>query len=321
MTTPRLRKPRFKRCSIFPSVSLTERDVRILALVDRHRFIQSHHLTMLLAGSRQHLIRRLGRLYHAGFLERPSCQLLLRHRIASSFVYCLTHKGQSVLQQHSIARYATVPRLDATSAALSLAHSIRITDVVVALSTAATAHSVGFLSHHEWRRVSSTADWKKLSQLRWTISISNDSVTVKTTVIPDAAFALQSPGAQPSYFVLEVDRGTMPVTRGDFSQSSFLRKIIAYKETRRTGALWKRFQIPGFRVLIVAESARRLASLQAVTAGCFQRGESEMFLFACTSQLIAMANTFACTWQTCSGHSVVLSQTLATIQSKADFPH
>ena len=93
----------------------------------------------------------------------------------------------------------------------------------------------------------------------------------------------------------------MPVSRSDPTQTCFLRKIHAYKETRRAGALWKRHEIRGFRVLVVTESRKRLRSLQEATATTFQRGESKMFLFACVKDLIEAEDPLGPIWETCSG--------------------
>lgn len=61
------------------------------------------------------------------------------------------------------------------------------------------------------------------------------------------------------------------------------------------------FQVPSFRVLIVAESRHRLASLQQATVSCFKHGESGMFLFAVASEFLAQPDPFDHEWETCSG--------------------
>lgn len=74
MPEPRPRKPRFRRIKPATPLHLTERDFLILRQVSVHRFLRSDHIVALLDGSSQHLVRRLGRLYHGGYLERPRQQ-------------------------------------------------------------------------------------------------------------------------------------------------------------------------------------------------------------------------------------------------------
>lgn len=306
MNNSRPRKPRFKRVTDIDRLLLTERDLAILSAVGRHRFLQSHHLLKLLLGSRQHLIRRLGRLFHAGFLDRPVQQLYVRDKIGQKIVYCLTTRGLKALSENASYQVPSLPSQKGTAAALSLAHSLRVTDVLVAMkAAAATAQALTICWPEEWPSGQSELDQRPV-RLKWSVTFKTSREVLKTCQIPDGAFSLQSPGSEPRHFILEVDRGTMPVIRRGLSQSSFHRKIISYKETRRQGVLWSGFQIPAFRVLIIAESRRRLSSLQKATASTFKNGKSKMFLFALASELLAQEDALSHGWETCSGKKAYL---------------
>src|ERR1700733_2970564 len=75
MSMSHQRKPRFRRVDI-PSFALTERDIEIIKLVARHRFMRSTHILDLLDGlSRQGALRLLERLFHGGYLTRPPAQV------------------------------------------------------------------------------------------------------------------------------------------------------------------------------------------------------------------------------------------------------
>jgi len=145
---------------------------------------------------------------------------------------------------------------------------------------------------------------KSLHHFNWRVRIQYNNLQKLCVVVPDAAFTLTDSSGEPSWFFLELDRGTMPAARKNLHQTSFLRKILAYKETRRSGVLWKRYEIPGFRVLVVTESEKRLASLQRITAECFQKGESKMFLFAALAEIKPGKHLSDYPWRTCSGASV-----------------
>src|SRR6266404_5000054 len=93
-----VRLPRFKRSPAVVSLRLTERDRDILALVRRHRFLVSDDIKALVSGSQQQILRRLQRLFHHGYLDRPRSQLNYFHQGGSnSIVYGLDRKGAKVL--------------------------------------------------------------------------------------------------------------------------------------------------------------------------------------------------------------------------------
>lgn len=303
MNQSRQRKPRFERTHS-GRLAITSRDLSIISAVGRHRFIQSHHLLLLFPGSRQHLVRRLGKLFHASLLARPRAQLWIREKIAPSLACCITVQGRSLLRERGYLPVPSAPRGRATGAALSLAHALRLTDVLVALEAAASNREMTLAWPAAWPSMM-VEDFGS-QRLQWSVTLQRDQATIRTLLIPDGAFAIRSAGVAARHFILEVDRGTMPVSRRRLTQSSFQRKIFAYQETRRQGVLWKRFEVTAFRVLVVAESRRRLAALQKATAASFKRGESSMFLFAVAAELLAQPDTLSHVWETCAGSPVRL---------------
>lgn len=300
MSIPRSRKPRFARTPDSTNLRLTERDLLVLSLVSEHRLLQSHHLAKLVPGSRQHLIRRLGRLFHSGYLDRPVSQRSLSLLARETFVYALAERGRKELRERGFPVFSQAPRLRSRMLSSSLAHDLQVSEAAVALRAAAMERGLEF----EMRQ--HPGDPGRLSALRWYCRISYREMTKGCVVVPDAAFTLRRGEEDVSWFFLEFDRGTMPASRRNPHQTSFLRKVLAYKETRRAGLLWKRDRIPGFRVLVVAESEGRLESLRRVTAESFPRGESRMFLFTTLKALLEGASPFDANWQTCAGQRVAL---------------
>ncbi len=301
MSNPGLRKPRFNRSADYPPLTITGRDIDILSLAERHRLIRSDHVRKVVGGSGQHLTRRLGRLYHAGLLERPKAQLMIQHRTNTHMACCIASMGQAALRDRGHPTFASPPRIRGATAALAMSHTLRVIDVMVALERSASAEGLALLPHHDWPV--ETGDSMRLSLLRWSVKLNFDGRRIRTAVMPDAAFALERNGSR-SYFFVEVDRGTMPASRSKSEQSSFRKKVLAYKAARDAGILCKRYEIPGFRVLVVAESERRLRSLRSAAASCFQRGESTLFCFAVTEQLLQADGMLDCIWVTCAGTPV-----------------
>jgi hypothetical protein len=301
----RPRKPRFRRATSPLAIRLTERDYQILDAVSVHRFLRSSHVTALVDGSPQHLIRRLGRLYHAGLLERPLVQRL--HASEDQHIsYCLSKRGRKELISRGKRVFPGVPRMRRLSSGTHLGHDLRVADIVTAIQTSARVHGIGFGHHHDWEAFAPDTGDKILHPLKWKVRLRTHSRSTTTWVIPDAAISIGDADDREVFLLLEVDRGTMPVARRDSFQSSILKKVEAYRETRAAGHLWKRWQIPGFRVLIVAETQERKKSLQMATARCFRSGSSTMFLFAVASAVLTATDPLHEAWEDCAGRMVKL---------------
>jgi hypothetical protein len=101
-----------------------------------------------------------------------------------------------------------------------------------------------------------------------------------SSVIADGLFGLVFPDDTAAYFLLELDRGSMPVVRSSFERTSFNRKLLIYWEAWKKKLHVDQFGVSQIRVLTVTDSAKRvetmLQALDVVTAG---KG-TNFFLFA-----------------------------------------
>ncbi|MBW5440784.1 hypothetical protein FXB41_40410 [Bradyrhizobium canariense] len=62
-------------------------------------------------------------------------------------------------------------------------------------------------------------------------------------------------------FMVEIDRGTMPISRPDFRQTSFQRKMQAYLAAHAQGQHTQQFGWKTFRVLVVTTDQQRAQSM------------------------------------------------------------
>jgi DNA-binding Lrp family transcriptional regulator len=207
MTFPR--HPRFRRAEKFAAMELTARDTDILRAVNRHRFLRSHQIAELVGGSRQQMLRRLQKLYHHGYLERPTCQLDYYHRPGSrSIAYGLASRRAAHLRRVDDLPFS---RMDWTSRnrsvrRLFLEHALMVSDIMVALEIACRqGGSVRLLTEDEIPLPETTR--MQRAPFHWTVT---GSAGEKLGVIPDRVFALESndKGERILCF-LEADRGTM----------------------------------------------------------------------------------------------------------------
>jgi hypothetical protein len=80
--------------------------------------------------------------------------------------------------------------------------------------------------------------------------------------------------------VLELDRGSMPVARARFEQTSFKRKLRIYWEAWKAGRHVAHFGVKQIRVLTVTESRSRLNHMIDAVKEITDGKGSNFFLFA-----------------------------------------
>ena len=247
-------------------MKVTTRDAEILRTVNRHRFLRSHQIADLVDGSRQQVLRRLQKLFHHGFLERPTCQLDYYQRPGSrSIAYGLATRGAAQLRRTDDTPFS---RLDWTSRnrgvkRLFLEHALMVSDIMVALEIASRKRGdVRLLMEHEIQLPAATRTQQ--APFQWSVTGSDKKIL---GVIPDRVFVLQSDdSAERILCFLEADRGTMPVDRAKHDASSIARKLQAYALTWKAGIQRSRFGVSRMRVLTVTSSESRCQNIYSAAS-------------------------------------------------------
>ncbi len=297
-----IRLPRFKRVAAVEPMQLTERDRDILRQVRRHRFLRSSHILALIGGSSQQVLRRLQRLYHHGYLDRPRAQIDYFHRGGSRhMVYGLGTQGARMVQDGKTrdGREIAGGGLHSSVGRLFLEHALLTSDVMVGLELACRRHGrVKLLTGGEFS--CSPIGRQERDPFQWQVRISSE---ILLGLVPDHVFALEfldQPAEQNRvYYFLEADRGTMPVTRRSLKQSSFHRKLVAYEATWKQKLHQTRFGFPRFRVLTVTTSAGRAKHL-AETATRLGSGHG-LFLFTHAEAFRTHPDPLSLLWDAPSG--------------------
>jgi hypothetical protein len=278
------RRPRFKRVSDFLNMRLTDRDRAILAAVSRFRFLTTSHIISLTSGSRQNIIRRLQRLYHTGFLDRPRAQLPLRFAgELAELVYAPTRNG--VVQTAVPGGAAVWKKTYRPVTSLFLKHALSVSDALISIEVACRLCGVNFVPE---QNIFDSTKNIKAERLQWRITIKSGRFVEKVGIIPDAVFAVErkdESGIQRRWYFLEADRGTMPLYRRSLRLSSIRRKALAYSQSRRSKTLKERFGIPGFQVLFVSRSKGRLERMKNVCSEATQGRDTSLFLFVSIDDL------------------------------------
>jgi hypothetical protein len=255
-------------------MELTPRDTEILRVVHRHRFLRSPQVAALLRQSHQPILRRLQKLYHHGYLDRPACQLDYYQRAGSrSMVHGLASRGAAYLQRIGEATY---PATHQKVGRLFLDHALMISDIMVALTIACRElPNIQLVREKDMAALPS----KRREAYRWRVTLPNLG---EIGVVPDAMFAV-SDHRQQVLVCLEADCGTMPVVSKNLQRSSLSRKLAAYEASWRAGIFRERFDAPRVRVLTVTTCEQRLASLTT----CASKHQNGLFHSITLSQVLS----------------------------------
>lgn len=139
----RQRIRRFERLPA-PEIALTPRDIRLLWLLWRCRFVDTRQLQRLFG---RRIQRRLTLLYRKGYVDRPRAQRLWRQREeggSKPIVYALTNLGAQVLEAQGY-EGAAATNWDRHNAQLSrysltIPHALCATEMVLAILLSCERH-------------------------------------------------------------------------------------------------------------------------------------------------------------------------------------
>lgn len=221
---------------------ITERDVEVLRMVGRYRFVRPAHVHALFGGSPTNLNRRLRLLWEHGYLERPKA-LRPTKILTEQLVYGLGREGARLLEQ----RFPTlrVGQLDWTPKKQVgwpyVDHQLGIVDCLVTLQLACDRRDVRL--HWDGHA----------NRLRYVLKLPG----AHDSVLPDAYFKLETAGHETTHCFLEVDRGSVSLQRMHERYEHY------FAWWRQRIATHGRYRV---RVLTITEDPAYVDSLRRVAA-------------------------------------------------------
>lgn len=289
-TTKRQRKPRFRRVQDI-SIRLQERDVEIVRQVHSHRFLNSVHITALLGASRQMVSRRLEKLFHAGYLDRPKVQIEISHNVP--MIYSLGNRGADLLHERFGVHRSEVDwtTKDREIKLGFLEHTLAISDFMVCLEAACKERSDVQLIQPGTILEQMPGEVKKQTRpWRWSVEYEKKTPAgiqkIKSGIEPDKTFGLYFPnekeGRQRAYFFLELDRSTETIKPIKSNPRSPIdKKLMCYVSSWQQKLFEKTFPFKTARVLFVTRSATRCQNIIEVGKQLDPRGKGfRLFLFS-----------------------------------------
>jgi DNA-binding Lrp family transcriptional regulator len=305
------RLPRFKRAAEPPAFRLTEDDVTIIRQVARYRFLRSTHIAALIGRSLDRTNERLCRLFHAGFIDRPRAQLdYYPTRGSQPIAYALADRGAKLVAEREGNALARLEwsRKNREAGRPFIEHQLEIVDFRVALQHAADMRGDIELIHAD-EIVAGLAEELRNAHDPFTmhVKVSHEGLMRDIAVVPDFVFGIRFPDKSRRCFFVEIDRGTMPITRANLGQTSFERKMRAYLAAHASRLHERQFGWKAFRVLTITTDRTRVQSMiDAARQLHTPVGPGASLFFFATRDALSLADPFSFDWQIGDGRSVRL---------------
>ncbi|WP_439372687.1 replication-relaxation family protein [Bradyrhizobium sp. DASA03120] len=308
---PAKRRPRFRRSSEAIPFRITDGDVLILRQLARYRFLRSVHIAALVGRSLDRTNDRLSRLFHGGYVDRPRAQLDYYPTSGSApMVYALGNLGAHLLRESDrrVAIDIEWSRKNREAGRPFIEHQLEIVDFQVTLELAVRKRSdIDLIRSDELISAFPAQKHSARNPFTMRVDVFHNGKTLEIGLMPDLIFGIRFPDGSRRCFMVEIDRGTMPITRADVAQTSFERKMRAYLAAHAAKQHETQFGWKAFRVLTVTtdrnragstkEALRKLTLPQSVGPG--------LFLFAVRDELRA-SDPLAYTWEDGAGREVRL---------------
>ena len=305
------RRPRFRRAAEPPAFRMTQGDIAIVREIARHRFLRSTQIARLVGRSLDRTNDRLHLLFHAGYLDRPRAQLDRFPTDGSShMVYAIANGGARLLKaiDGAASSHLDWSRKNKKSGRQFIEHQLEIIDFHVALRQAtADRKDVALIDPDEIVAAFPSATRAERNPLKLKVRLSDGGRQRDFGLIPDLVCGLKFPDGSRRCFMVEIDRGTMPITRRDTSETSFELKMRAYLAAHAANQHERSYGWKAFRVLTVTTDERRVQSMmQALRKLPIPRSPgAALFLFATRDQ-ISRATPLKLQWRDGNGRPVSL---------------
>lgn len=290
-----------------PTFSLTFDDIDLLILIGRNGVVDAGQLSQATGRNIISVRRRLKYLFQHCYVGRPVSQkqtpAFMEEGDGRATMYVLKPRGVKAVAEGR----GLMLRGYANDAGLSaLLHERACSEFMLRLSGSGDGRPrliwrdelAPLLREHEDR----DGD-------RWKVNVLYKGKNYAIWVRPDQVFSLvdlskieESGEDAAKFYILERDRGTMPLKRKYLSQSSIFRKFLAYSETYKTKKHTACLGFPNVRFLFLANSAQRAEGMRKLFRDhekmlCSQN----LFLFNDWSTLVKADSLYDVLWQRADG--------------------
>jgi hypothetical protein len=246
-----VKAPRFeKKPKVIGNIVIQKRDLEMINLIWRYRFMSSEQIQFLIKGSNQVILRRLQKLYHHGYLDRPISQIVFSNPLLGpkKMVYGLGDKGADLLAEtYGIDRGNIAWReKNREVSERYIQHTLMVSDFRACLTLALNKNPKVNL---QWLNDDG-------SEIKQEVYFMEEGKKKRLPIIPDGFFQIEDLNGK-MHFFLEADRSTMTNAR-------FFNKMRAYWLWWKQGGQ-NQLDIGNFRVLTITKTKLRMENLIEVS--------------------------------------------------------
>jgi len=279
-------------------IELTERDIELFKLLNRYHYLRSNFLYAFLGGNSETRFKeRLGHLYHDGrYINRPEQQWQFANCRYMPVIYELDDRGEQVLRDRGLMQSdSPLLKKGRAGAYRQFAHQLMICDCMASIELGVRQDpNLRFIS---WQEMLVKAPEKPRNlrnpfelpvSISYTFPRSGNTHRADIRIVPDGMFGLEyRHDGQKVYrfFALEADRNTLPVLRSDLHQTSYLRKILGYRQIATQNIYRSHLGLPNLLVLNVTTNETHMGNVVALVKELAHDGMSKLFLFKTISSL------------------------------------
>src|SRR4051794_3696966 len=309
-----VRRPRFRRAATPPPFRLTGDDVEIVRVVARHRLIRSTHIAALVGRSLDRTNDRLLRLFHAGYIDRPRAQLDYYPTVGSApMIYALADRGTRLLKEWDGVEFRNPEwsRKNREATRPFIEHQIEIVDFEIGVQRAVQEHGGVTLISAEDIIADAPRPLPTMNPFSLQAKLSDHGVVRETAIVPDIVFGLELANGSRRNFMVEIDRGTMPVRRSDPEQTSIERKMRVYLTAHAAKQHQREFGWTNFRALFVTTNHDRIETMMDASRQPQARRHgvgSSLFWFSTFAEIKEAADLLSLEWRDGNRRTVRLAQ-------------
>lgn len=269
-----MRRKRFTPDRSRTSFNNTKNKEDILELLAQYKYLRSHSIrTLLPHRSPRGLGVSLRTMFDEGLLDKPREAKRGYNNLYSPDIYMLAPKGEQYLLERGRSPKAITRlyRQMTDGPVKNFGHAMMICDTLASIHAGSLSTPVDFIP---WTEIVTRTTHVKPMKLPFKATWKEQ--LIHSFIVPDGLFGLRYPNGQASFFVLEAEHFN-PIEPKDLNRASFLKKLLAYRDIQKSKVFKDQLRIPNLRVLIVAPTQARIASMVALTE-CVA-SQSNLFLF------------------------------------------
>ena len=260
----------------------TERDIKILQLLVRYRYLPSDYIHAFVGGNEKALTRRLNLLSRKPnlYLTRPQQQRQNADANYRRLIYQLDERGSRALRERGLAFLSK-------SYHHNFAHELMVAQITASIELGTREN--GNIRLITWPEVLANANTPQATRVSPTPATIRVSYAMRGEARSDDITADAQPfgleraiDGRRSYLFfpgLEADCATEPLDPNDLDRSSIAKKLSAYIAIGDQGIYRSRFGFPNFFVPFVTTGNARMGSMMQLLDRLTGGRGSKMFLF------------------------------------------